>query len=109
MTTSDRAKGNYSAFFVDVLTTFCRPQDPTLYPLTLTYFSSTPEILSQSTAEVTSVLDLIDERNLLPPVQVVQALGMNSVATVGLVKDYLTRKIDGARKAIEEVCVVEIG
>ncbi|CAG8553416.1 4440_t:CDS:10 [Paraglomus brasilianum] len=61
------------------------PHDQSLYPLVLTYFSSSPTILASSTAELLQILDYIDAHNLLPPLQIIQALSRNSVATLGMV------------------------
>ncbi|ORX60289.1 hypothetical protein DM01DRAFT_1361468 [Hesseltinella vesiculosa] len=78
------------------------PKDSSIYPLVLTYFSSTPEILAKSTTELLSVLRHIDEQDLLPPIQVVQALSRSNVATIGLFKDYIGRKIDEERKELDQ-------
>ncbi|RIA82013.1 hypothetical protein C1645_881286 [Glomus cerebriforme] len=73
-------------------------QDQSLYPLTLTYFSSSPATLETSTTELLKILDHIDSHNLLPPLQVVQALSRNSVATLGMVKSYLGKRIELEKK-----------
>ncbi|KAI8092579.1 uncharacterized protein BX664DRAFT_364524 [Halteromyces radiatus] len=78
------------------------PKDPSLYPMVLTYFSSTPEILSKSTSELLSVLRHIDEQDLLPPIQVIQALSRSNVATIGLLKSYIGRKIQNERKELQQ-------
>ncbi|CAG8604564.1 4777_t:CDS:10, partial [Ambispora gerdemannii] len=77
------------------------PHDQSLYPLTLTYFSSSPTTLASSTSELLQILDYIDSHNLLPPLQVVQALSRNSVATLEMVKGYMGRRIEGERKECE--------
>ncbi|PKY50426.1 hypothetical protein RhiirA4_530320, partial [Rhizophagus irregularis] len=74
------------------------PQDQSLYPLTLTYFSSSPATLATSTTELLKILDHIESHNLLPPLQVVQALSRNSVATLGMVKGYLGKRIELEKK-----------
>ncbi|RHZ69860.1 hypothetical protein Glove_277g41 [Diversispora epigaea] len=73
-------------------------QDQALYPLTLTYFSSSPKTLASSTHELLEILNYIDSHNLLPPLQVVQALSRNSVATLGMVKGYMGKRIECERK-----------
>ncbi|ORZ19627.1 hypothetical protein BCR42DRAFT_459850 [Absidia repens] len=78
------------------------PKDPSLYPLVLTYFSSTPEILQKSTPELLSVLQHIDEQDLLPPIQVIQALSRSNVATIGLLKNYIGRKIQNERSELQQ-------
>ncbi|KAM3588477.1 Vacuolar protein sorting-associated protein 11 [Umbelopsis sp. WA50703] len=77
------------------------PTDPSLYPLVLTYFSSSPETLEKSTSELLSVLDHIDAQDLLPPLQVVKALSRNDVASLALIKNYMGRKIEKERKDME--------
>ncbi|CAG8460462.1 14103_t:CDS:10 [Acaulospora morrowiae] len=74
------------------------PQEQSLYPLTLTYFSSSPTTLASSTPELLEILDYIDAHNLLPPLQVVQALSQNSVATLDMIKGYMGRRIESERK-----------
>ncbi|KAI8328773.1 hypothetical protein BC941DRAFT_444279 [Chlamydoabsidia padenii] len=78
------------------------PKDPSLYPMVLTYFSSTPEILAKSTSELLSVLRHIDEKDLLPPIQVIQALSRSNVATIGLLKSYIGRKIQNERNELQQ-------
>ncbi|KAF9978820.1 hypothetical protein BGZ73_000089 [Actinomortierella ambigua] len=72
--------------------------EPSLYPLTLSYLSSSPERLSSATSELLKVLDHIDQNDLLPPLQVVQALSQTSVATIGMIKNYIGRRIEAERK-----------
>ncbi|KAG0044794.1 hypothetical protein BGZ83_009928 [Gryganskiella cystojenkinii] len=74
------------------------PLEPSLYPLTLSYFSSSPGRLSTATPELLKVLDHIDQQDLLPPLQVVQALSQTSVATIGMIKNYIGRRIEAERK-----------
>ncbi|KAI8352515.1 hypothetical protein BD560DRAFT_408869 [Blakeslea trispora] len=79
------------------------PKDPSLYPMVLTYFSSSPEILAKSTQELLSVMRHIDEQDLLPPIQVIQALSRSNVATVGLIKGYIGKKIQHERDEVKQV------
>ncbi|KAF9935236.1 hypothetical protein FBU30_006321 [Linnemannia zychae] len=74
------------------------PQEPSLYPLTLSYFSSSPSRLTSATPELLKVLDHIDQKDLLPPLQVVQALSQTSVATIGMIKNYIGHRIEAERK-----------
>ncbi|KAG0185380.1 hypothetical protein DFQ28_009464 [Apophysomyces sp. BC1034] len=78
------------------------PKDPSLYPMVLTYFSSTPETLSKSTTELLSVLNHIDSKDLLPPIQVVQALSRSNVATIGLLKGYIGKHIEQEREELQQ-------
>ena len=64
----------------------------------MTYFSSSPATLATSTTELLNILDHIDSHNLLPPLQVVQALSRNSVTTLGMVKSYLGKRIELEKK-----------
>ncbi|KAI8144964.1 hypothetical protein BJV82DRAFT_644062 [Fennellomyces sp. T-0311] len=78
------------------------PKDSSLYPMVLTYFSSNPETLSKSTPELLSVLNHIDSQDLLPPIQVVQALSQSNVATIGLIKRYIGKKIEHEREELKQ-------
>ena len=44
----------------------------------------------------------IDKWNLLPPLLVVQTLAHNSTATLGVVKDYLSRRLQQEQSEIED-------
>ncbi|KAF9438731.1 hypothetical protein BGZ76_005463 [Entomortierella beljakovae] len=74
------------------------PLEPSLYPLTLSYFSSSPGRLTSATPELLKVLDHIDQQDLLPPLRVVQALSQTSVATIGMIKNYIGHRIEAERK-----------
>lgn len=76
--------------------------------MVLSYFSSTPEILSKSTSELLTVLRNIDEKDLLPPIQVVQALSRSNAATIGLLKAYISKKIENERKELQQVIIIII-
>lgn len=54
--------------------------------------------MATSTTELLKILDHIESHNLLPPLQVVQALSRNSVATLGMVKGYLGKRIELEKK-----------
>ena len=74
-----------------------------LYPLVLRFLTSSPELLSKHTADVTKMLEYIDEENIMPPLSVVQVLSRNGVASVGLVKQWLVSRIKEARDEIDTV------
>jgi hypothetical protein len=76
------------------------PEEPQLYPAALAYFTSTPEILAEVSTELDSVLKKIDDDGLMAPLQVVQTLSQSKVATMGLVKTYLSRTIERERAEI---------
>ncbi|OAC97684.1 hypothetical protein MUCCIDRAFT_154612 [Mucor lusitanicus CBS 277.49] len=78
------------------------PRDSSLYPMVLTYFSSTPEVMAKSTEELASVMKHIDDKDLLPPIQVVQALSRSNVATIGLLKEYIGKKIEHERAELKQ-------
>lgn len=76
-------------------------EEPELYPLALTFFTSSPSVLEEAGDEFKFVLNKIRDEQLMAPLQVVQALSVNSVATVGLVKDYLIEIIQREKVEIE--------
>jgi tetratricopeptide (TPR) repeat protein len=76
------------------------PEEPQLYPAALAYFTSSPQILSEAGSEVDAVLKKIDEDGLMAPLQVIQTLSTNAVATMGLVKQYLTQTVSRERAEI---------
>ena len=80
------------------------PQEPQLYPAALAYFTSSPKILEEAGDELNLVLKRIDEDGLMAPLQVIKTLSKNAVATMGMVKKYLSDTIEKERKAISNVC-----
>ena len=78
-------------------------EEPNLYPAALAYFTSDPRILSEAGDEVTSVLKRIDDDGLMAPLQIIQTLSTNGVATMGLIKNYLSLTIERERKEISNV------
>lgn len=79
------------------------PDEPQLYPAALAYFTSEPKILEEAGDEFGLVLNKIDEDGLMAPLQVIQTLSTNNVATMGMVKKYLSDTIDRERKEISNV------
>ena len=79
------------------------PDEPQLYPAALAYFTSDPKILEEAGDEFEVVLKKIDEDGLMAPLQVIQTLSTNAVATMGMVKKYLSDTIDRERKEISNV------
>lgn len=77
------------------------PEEPQLYPAALAYFTSHPSILEEAGDEVEAVLKKIDEDSLMAPLQVIQTLGINGIATMGMIKTYLGGIIDRERQEIE--------
>jgi len=76
------------------------PEEPALYPAALAYFTSSPEILSEASDELDTVLKRIDEDGLMAPLQVIQTLSSNGVATMGMIKSYLSATIERERAEI---------
>jgi hypothetical protein len=79
------------------------PEDLSLYPLALSYFSSSTAIL-----ETPGVRDLlqevrrrIDNENLMASLQVVKVLSQGKAVTMGMIKDYLSDNIARERKEIQ--------
>ncbi|KAI0263429.1 hypothetical protein BC834DRAFT_971409 [Gloeopeniophorella convolvens] len=73
---------------------------PGLYRLALRFFTSAPELAARHAEDLGEVLRVIDERALMPPLAVVQVLGRNDVASIGLVKDWLLARIRAAREEV---------
>ena len=76
------------------------PEEPQLYPAALAYFTSSPKILEEAGSEVEDVLKKIDEDGMMAPLQVIQTLSTNAVATMGLVKKYLSSNVERERSEI---------
>lgn len=79
------------------------PAHPYLYPLVLRFLTSSADLLSRHQPDLLHVLAVIDRERILPPLQVVQVLSRNGVASVGVVKEWLTQKVGGLRVEIESV------
>ncbi|KAF1956315.1 vacuolar protein sorting-associated protein 11 [Byssothecium circinans] len=76
------------------------PEEPALYPAALAYFTSSPEILAEAGDELDTVLRKIDDDGLMAPLQVIQTLSTNGVATMGMIKTYLSTTISRERQEI---------
>ncbi|KAH8601223.1 vacuolar protein sorting protein-like protein [Bisporella sp. PMI_857] len=76
------------------------PEEPQLYPAALAYFTSDSRILEEAGDELDAVLKKIDEDGLMAPLQVIQTLSTNAVATMGMVKTYLQQTIERERTEI---------
>lgn len=79
------------------------PEEPALYPAALAYFTSSPKAIEEAGAELDAVLRKIDEDGLMAPLQVIQTLSANGVATMGMVKRYLGNTIERERQEIANV------
>jgi hypothetical protein len=78
------------------------PEEPQLYAAALAYFTSSPQILEEAGNEVNNVLKRIDDDGLMAPLQVIQILSSNGVATMGLIKAYLGNTIKRERQEIAQ-------
>lgn len=76
------------------------PEEPALYPAALAYFTSSPDTLAEAGDELDMVLKKIDEDGLMAPLQVIQTLSTNGVATMGMIKSYLSTTIERERGEI---------
>jgi len=79
------------------------PEEPQLYGAALAYLTSSPRVLQEAGNEVDAVLKKIDEEGLMAPLQVIQTLSVNGVATMGLVKKYLRDSVGKEREEIANV------
>lgn len=84
------------------------PGEPQLYPAALAYFTSSRRALEEAGDELEAVLKKIDENGLMAPLQVVQTLSATPVATLGLVKKYLSDTIEKERKEIANVSLASL-
>ncbi|KAK0705621.1 hypothetical protein B0H67DRAFT_604379 [Lasiosphaeris hirsuta] len=79
------------------------PDEPQLYPAALAYLTSDARVLDEAgPAELAGVLERIERDGLMAPLQVVQTLGKNAVATMGMIKPYLAKRIERERRDIAE-------
>jgi len=79
------------------------PTNPHLYPLVLRYLSSSPDILSRHPDKLASILQVIDEERVMPPLAVIQLMSRNGVTSVGSVKEWLRQKTVDTRDDISSV------
>ena len=75
-------------------------EEPQLYPAALAYFTSSPRALEEAGDELDKVLRRIHDDGLMAPLQVIQTLSINNVATMGMIKKYLGDTIERERKEI---------
>ncbi|KAF8498332.1 hypothetical protein JB92DRAFT_3084586 [Gautieria morchelliformis] len=77
------------------------PTHPHLYPLVLRFLTSNSGLLSRHTSDLALVLEHIDRERIMPPLGIVQVLSRNSVASVGLVKQWLMAKIQDSQNELQ--------
>lgn len=77
-------------------------KEPELYPLALMFYTSSEEILEKvGNQKFKFVLEKIKKERILSPLEIIQALSVNKVATVELIKDYILEFVDIEKKEIE--------
>ncbi|KAJ1552753.1 Vacuolar protein sorting-associated protein 11, partial [Cladochytrium tenue] len=82
--------------------------DKSLWAQALTYFSGKVAGGSDghgghdASQELAEVLDLVDARSIMPPLEVIQVVSKNSGVTVGTVRHYLVRHMQAEQRAIDE-------
>ena len=81
------------------------PENPHVDPLVLRFFTSTPELLTANQASLDSLPEHIESEKIMSPLSVVQVLSRNEVASVGLVKGWLMRRI---KEGMEEITTVSL-
>ena len=80
------------------------PGNPHLYLLVLRFLTSTPALLTAHQADLETLLEHVESEKIMSPLSVIQVLSRNKVASVGLVKGWLMRRIKGGRDEIATVC-----
>ncbi|KAG8863727.1 hypothetical protein FRB96_007564 [Tulasnella sp. 330] len=76
------------------------PAHPHLYLLVLRFLTSSPALLTRHTTDIMAILEYVDKEKIIPPLGIVQVLSRNDVASVGLVKEWLMRRISESRDEI---------
>lgn len=74
-------------------------QETCLWEQALSYFARKEEDCKEY---ITAVLKHIENKNLMPPLLVVQTLAHNSIATLSVIKDYLVNKLQKQSRQIEQ-------
>ena len=78
-------------------------EHPHLYQLVLRFLSSTPELLKRHQDNLKEVVEYIDEEGIMPPLGIIQVLSRNEVASIGLVKEWLIKRITVSQTGIQNV------
>ncbi|GAA6007958.1 hypothetical protein JCM11491_006556 [Sporobolomyces phaffii] len=77
------------------------PSQPTLYRTVLSYLTTTSSLLSHHQNDVLSILDEVDERKIMPPIEVVEILSKNGTASIGLVREFLKKQLLAEKQEID--------
>lgn len=76
--------------------------EPELYSLALMFYTSDEQILEKiGEKRFKLVLNKIKKDKILSPLEIIQSLGVNKVASVELIKDYIIEFIESEKKEIE--------
>jgi vacuolar protein sorting-associated protein 11 len=100
----DGSISDASAKVVEYLELYGPQGRPQLYPLVLRFLTSNHQLLAKHKMDIAKVLEHIEKEKIMSPVAVVQVLGRNGVASVGLVKQWLMTRIKESREEIQTVC-----
>ncbi|KAI8830843.1 hypothetical protein BC829DRAFT_437924 [Chytridium lagenaria] len=79
--------------------------DSSLWPQALSFFAERGTGITgraEAQANLTEVLDAIDRKNLMPPLKVLEILAKNAAVTVGMVRDYVVRRMEVERRMVED-------
>lgn len=77
------------------------PEQSELYTAALVYFTSSVKTMQEAGPELDNVLKKISQDNLMTPLHLIQTLSQTEVATMGLVKTYLSKTIEKTRSEIK--------
>ncbi|GAA5822514.1 hypothetical protein JCM10212_002761, partial [Sporobolomyces blumeae] len=77
------------------------PVHSALYRTVLSYLTTSSALVSRHQSDVLEILDEIDERKIMPPIEVVQILSRNGTASIGLVREFLKRQLLAEKQAID--------
>lgn len=83
------------------------PTQPSLYRTVLSYLTTTSSLLSHHQPDILSILDDIDERKIMPPIEVVEILSKNGTASIGLVREFLKKQLLAEKQEIDSVRSLE--
>ena len=79
------------------------PKHRHLYPLALRFLTSSEVLLSRHSEDVERVIEYVDGEKIMPPLAILQLLSRNGIASVGLIKGWLVRKIGETGEDINTV------
>ena len=78
-------------------------QEKGLYPAALAYFVSSEKVLEEAGEEFGRVLRKCEREGLMSPLQIVQTLAKNEVASVGMIKHFLGDVVEKEKGQVENV------